>query len=125
LAAPAERSGCTDRPGTNMASTSSKRSRPRDCENRFTTGFQPPDIRRQSQASACGSPPPRLPSARKGDTHARRMRRLPSVPTTAEPRRMRMPSWAAACGSSPSAFPRRSTTASTVIPAFAASMAAA
>src|SRR4051812_37436009 len=36
--APAERSGWNDWPGTNAAAAWSKRSRPRDCENKWTVG---------------------------------------------------------------------------------------
>ena len=52
LAEPAERSAWIDRPGTKAAASSSNLSLPRDCENKWTVGFQPPETSRQSQRSA-------------------------------------------------------------------------
>ena len=126
LAAPAERSGWTDWPGTKAAASSSKRSLPRDCENRWTVGFQPPETSRQSQRRARGSPGTRLPSACIGETQARLTRRRPSVPTTAAA----APDRQAGGGSSGAAGlrrvrARRSTIASIATPARARSRAAA
>ena len=49
--APAERSACTDVPGTKHALASSNRALPPDCACRCTTGLQPPDIATRSQAN--------------------------------------------------------------------------
>src|SRR3546814_17503763 len=50
LAAPTERSSCTERLGTNACKVSSKRRPPPDCDSRCTVGFQPPDTSSASQA---------------------------------------------------------------------------
>ena len=78
-------------PARTRPAASSKRSLPRDCENRCTVGFQPPDISRQSQRSAWARGWPRLPSAAAARPRRWAIRRRPSVPTTADPRRMRQP----------------------------------
>ena len=56
LAAPAERSACTEAPGMKASIAASKRSFPRDCENKCTAGVQPPDRPTQSQVSVRGVP---------------------------------------------------------------------
>ena len=56
LAAPAERSACTDSPGTKQARSGEWTRRPPDCEKRCTVGASPPDMATRSQASARGAP---------------------------------------------------------------------
>src|SRR3546814_8134515 len=56
LAAPTERSSCTERLGTNACKVSSKRRPPPDCDSRCTVGFQPPDTSSASQAISPPSP---------------------------------------------------------------------
>ena len=48
---PTERCACATCPGTKTCSASSKRNLPRDCENRWTDGVQPPAINTRSQAT--------------------------------------------------------------------------
>ena len=81
--APTETMSCAASPGTKVRVAASKRSRPRDCENRCTLGVQPPVMAMRSQAISSGLP------GRPSD-HSRADQRVgdPQAAARAEQRRM-------------------------------------
>ena len=120
--APATRQSSVGLPGRKACPSSSQSSLPPVWENRWTLGVQPPDIKRQSQATQ--RPRPGSPQAATGLTRTAETRSRPFVPVTVPPSTTSMPSRRASARRWSSTFGRTSMMTATPVPARARSKAA-